>query len=59
MIRDIVIRAAERAQQDGAVGPDADLDVLIDMMAGGAGPGGVANGTVPPSPTTRVPLVKN
>lgn len=32
--RRIVIAMLERAQADGAVAPDADLDVLVDMLAG-------------------------
>jgi AcrR family transcriptional regulator len=32
--RTIVIAMLERAQADGSVAPDADLDVLVDMLAG-------------------------
>ncbi|QFY10197.1 TetR family transcriptional regulator [Nonomuraea phyllanthi] len=32
--RDLAIAMLRRAQRDGTVPPDADLDVLIDMMAG-------------------------
>jgi hypothetical protein len=32
--RALVTKLLKRAQADGAVAPDADLDVLIDMLAG-------------------------
>ncbi|MDF5755180.1 TetR/AcrR family transcriptional regulator [Spongiactinospora sp. TRM90649] len=32
--RELAAAMLRRAQQDGAVAPDADLDVIIDMMAG-------------------------
>ncbi|MEQ4720927.1 TetR-like C-terminal domain-containing protein [Nonomuraea sp. B19D2] len=32
--RELAAAMLRRAQQDGTVAPDADLDVLIDMMAG-------------------------
>ena len=34
--RMVTIALLRRAQADGAVAPDADLDVLVDMLAGGA-----------------------
>jgi AcrR family transcriptional regulator len=34
--RTLTIALLRRAQADGAVAPDADLDVLVDMLAGGA-----------------------
>jgi AcrR family transcriptional regulator len=49
--RSLVIAMLERAQREGTVAPDADLDVLIDMLAGA-----VAYRVLQPNPPTATQM---
>jgi AcrR family transcriptional regulator len=49
--RNLIIAMLERAQHEGRVAPDADLDVLIDMLAGA-----VAYRVLQPNPPTATQM---